>query len=274
MSGLLSFAQYLLAEQIVDRGAITEALDLMESENRELGRIAVSHDLLTEFDAERIAQAQRRSDRPFGMIAVDLGLITREDVDRLTKEQASRNIGLGEALVRLGRLETARLETARVDFDAVRMDYESVGVTLPRQFEGSPLAAKLVDLIPRCMIRIARIEVRLHPGEPPVGARRRLRASIRMTGNPPLELGLCSDQEFASRVAMGVLGFEPGELEVELIEDGLGEFLNIVAGNVVAVLSQSGIDVGIEPPRPGVAIPKGMAFEIISFRGGATLYLG
>jgi hypothetical protein len=271
-SRVLPFARFLVDEG-VPRTCVVDALDLMDRENRSLGALAVEHGLLTGFEAERVAQVQRRSDRQFGAIAVDTGLLTPSEVERLVAEQSKGRIDLGAALLRLGHVEASRLDALREAFRPARERYEPAQLALPPELDGLPLAARVLELVPKCLLRVARLEAHLEPGASSEAAGLRLRASLRVVGAFPVGLNLLAEPELARRVAMGVLGFEAEEMEPELAEDGLGEFLNVLARNAVAAGGELGPGAAIELPQPGVAIARGTPFQIVSLRGTATLYV-
>lgn len=270
MAGFFGYAQLLMREGVATQEQIVRALDLMDAENRALGRIAIDENLISHFDAERVAQVQRRSDRPFGQIAVDLGLLSAQDVDRLLEEQRRTNLSLLAALVRLGHLDEAQGELLEARFTDEHARYEPVPLAVPAELSGSPLACSFLAALPRSLMRIARLEVEVREGASGSNACDH-KASIQLLGRGELRVGLLADDGFGRCVAMGALGFAPEELEPELIEDGLAEFLGVVASNAVAVLPDS--DARIEAPEPAVAVRSGVGFRIQALRGEATLYL-
>ena len=47
----------------------------------------------------------------------------------------------------------------------------------------------------------------------------------------------------------------------EMIDDGMGEFINILSGNALALLESRGIDAELEPPQAGVMPTGGSRFD-------------
>lgn len=59
----------------------------------------------------------------------------------------------------------------------------------------------------------------------------------------------------------------------DVVEDALGEFLNLVAGNAIALLEQKGVRAQLEPPRFGITPPAGHPFALVTPHGQGTLVL-
>ena len=89
----------------------------------------------------------------------------------------------------------------------------------------------------------------------------------------PLRVELSADQEFAVAVATGLASGPIQRDDTRTLEGALGELLNIVAGNAVAVLEAEGIHLSIAPPEPGGRSDASAAFELAMLHGKGWLVL-
>ena len=60
---------------------------------------------------------------------------------------------------------------------------------------------------------------------------------------------------------------------MEMLIDGVGEFLNVLAGNAMALAEQNGITMELEPPQAEVDFESGFLFELAVNVGNAALFL-
>jgi CheY-specific phosphatase CheX len=127
-------------------------------------------------------------------------------------------------------------------------------------------------VLPGHLRRIAHVDVRLQPDKDGGGSGP-VKACLTMRGHPGAKITLATELELALKIACGMLGFATDEMDDDLIEDGLAEFLNVVSGRVAGLLRSEGIDLQIEPPEPGLADLSGVPFRIESLRGNGTLYI-
>lgn len=270
------FGQFLIEQGEVDAGDIREALDLMERENATIGAIAVEQGHLQPRDVARVHAEQRRRDLPFGDLAVEMGLLASPQLVDVLKRQRSRRLPIGQALVRLGRLPAERLGPL---LDAFKLDQEPYTLEegrLPDGLSSHRVARYAIDLLPRLLMRVARIEaklgeVRSFEGLPDFAT---IRVSIPFSGGRGIELTLASDLEFAEALARSTSGLAADdELDPENVVDGIGEFLNVLAGNAASATAKEGHRVEIGPPDYEAEPCHGWSVEIVVGVGRATMVL-
>jgi len=269
------FGQFLIERGEVDGGHVREALDLMERTNRNLGQIAIDEGMLSESHADEINQRQRRADRSFGDLAVDLGLITSAQLVALLRIQREAHLLLGEALVHLGHLPAERLSGMLDEFKIDQAPYRTRSTELPDALASNHIAGSMVRLLPSLAMRVSRIVCKIGDARPfdgtPAFARHRI--AVPITGARGLEVTLVGDRAFCTKLAAGACGLPPEELDEELVVDGVGEFLNILAGNVVAALERDGLQVELGPPDYEADLHGGHVFELAVDTGEAALVL-
>ena len=268
------FGQFLIQRGEVDAGHIREALERMEPTNRSLGELAVEAGFLSGADAERVNAAQHRQDQPFGKLAVEMRLLTTEQLEATLRKQEQSRLRLGEALLQLGHLSEDRLGVMLDQFKADQAPYELERSELPVAIAGNGLAESLVDLLPKLCMRLSRLHVKMSPG-------RILRrapdlpfaASVTLMGTQSAEVTLATDRSFGEQLAAGTVGCDAGSLDDSMVADGIGEFLNVLAGNAIGVLERAGAEVGIDPPCYGTSPCRGISFGLVSTSGRGVLVL-
>ena len=100
------------------------------------------------------------------------------------------------------------------------------------------------------------------------------RVGVRIRGVQQLVLTLAVDREYAAVLAAGTSGIPRSRLDRDLIADGLGEFLNVLAGNAIGVLERDGEVAHLEPPRLDVHPTTGTLFLLVAAEGNGSLVLG
>jgi CheY-specific phosphatase CheX len=244
------FGQFLIDQGEVDASDVREALVLMERENATLGQLAIAQGYLRAQDAARINAEQRSRDVAFGDLAVELGLLSPQQLVDLLQQQRSRRLPIGQALVRLGRIDVDRLGVMLDAYKADQAQYDVVSARLPEGLAGRRVGQYLIDLLPRFLMRIAQVQakvgdVRCFEGMPEFSE---MSVSVPIQGALGLEVALVTDAEFARAVARATSGLAASELDAELVADGVGEFLNVLAGNAASAATRAGHTVELGPP--------------------------
>ena len=265
------FGQFLLRRGEIEELQLRQALDLMEELNPTVGTLAVAEGFASEADCRRVNDEQRRTDLPFGELAMQMGVLNSIELEELLQQQRETRVDLAAALVELGCLPD---DTARDLYDEWKSEQEqfpSLGVELPAPLHGSPTADLVVGLIEKMFRRVADLPVRLGEGEA-LGESpdRVLLASTDAVGTRPLRVTLLVDQVFGEKLARGLLGMELESLAAELALEAVGEFLNIMMGNVLATLEEQGYELRLEAPRYGVLPTSGWVFPIVSEADGSA----
>ena len=263
------FGQFLLRRGEIEEGQLRQALDLMEELNPNIGQLAVAEGFATEADCRRVSDEQRRTDLPFGELAMQMGVLNSIELEELLQQQRETRVDLAAGLVELGCLPDDRARDLYDEWKSEQEQFPSIGVELPAPLHGSPTADLVVGLLERMFRRVADMPVRLGGGEALSEAPDRvLVASTEAVGTRPLRVTLMVDPEFGERLARGLLGMKLDTLASELTLDAVGEFLNIMMGNVVATLEEQGYELRLEAPRYGVLPTGGWIFPIVTEADG------
>jgi len=272
--GIKFFGQYLIERGEVNSEQVRAALGLMDAENRSIGELAVEGRLISKADADKINAEQRHRDMPFGELAGEMGLLSEEQIDNLVQLQWRTRLRVGQALVRLGHLGNARLEELLISYEEEQAPYRIENLALPAGLEGNALAPFVLDLFPNLLMRIARIATRVGSGAPiaePPGLP--IQVSVSVRGDSNLLICLVGDEAFSRHLAAKASGLDPKNLDMEMLLDGVGEFLNVLAGNAMAMAERNGIPTELEPPQTEISFESGFLFELAVNVGNAALFL-
>jgi CheY-specific phosphatase CheX len=272
--GVKFFGQYLIERGEVTADHVRAALILMDAENRSIGELAVEGRLISEADADKVNAEQRHRDMPFGELAAEMGLLNEEQIDNLVQLQWRTRLRIGQALVRLNHLGKVRLEELLISYEEEQAPHRIENLALPVGLDNNALAPYVVDLFTNLMMRVARIATRVGSGEPitePPSLS--VQVAVSVTGESGLLICLVGDEEFSRHLAAKASGLDAESLDTEMLFDGVGEFLNVLAGNAMALTEQNGITTRLEPPQSEIDFESGFLFELAVNIGNAALFL-
>lgn len=273
--GVKFFGQFLIDSGEVDASHLREALSLMDAENCAIGQIAVSQGFMQSCEVARVHAEQRSRDANFGDLAVEMGLLENQQLAEVLQRQRIKRIPIGHALVHLGHLATDRLGLLLDAYKADQAQFDVSTVDLPDGLVGHTVARHVLELLPRFMLRVARMQVKL--GEIHAFERRpdfsEIAVSVTIRGARRLEVALVADVEFAEALAIQASGLLPSDLDPEMVADGVGEFLNVLCGNAVGVLAKEGQRFEIGPPDYDAQPCDGWIVDLAVGRGRAAVAL-
>ena len=94
-----------------------------------------------------------------------------------------------------------------------------------------------------------------------------VRIAVAVTGDVGLLICLLGDEEFSLQLAGATAGFDGPRLEAArqnpvLLADGVGEFLNVLVGNAMAILERKKITTELEPPHCDPELDSGYLFDL------------
>jgi len=274
--GVKFFGQFLIDQGEVDASDVREALLLMDRENPTLGELAISQGYMIQRQTAWVSAEQRNRDLAFGDLAVEMGLLSSAQLVSLVQRQSSQRLPIGQALVRLGLVQNDRLGTLLDAFKADQAPY-AVGdeMELPDGLANHRVARYVLDLLPRFLMRVARLRVKVggvvaFEEVPEFGE---VKVSVPLEGACGMEVALVSNLEFAEALATAASGLSPQDLDPEMIADGVGEFLNVLAGNAASAMAKEGQHVELGPPDYDAELCDGWCVELAVGTGRAALVL-
>ncbi len=265
------FGQYLLEKGIITPEQLLEAVKYQEASNLKFGDYAVSKGYITKDDALRVHAEQQKEDKRFGEIAMQLGILSAEQVEEILLRQKNDHVYIGAALVKKSFVDTDSLLKELALFKEDQAKYASGEIAIPEGVRSPEVVREMVGLTQKMLGRIARITAKVGAGfmssEEP--ERDFTVIAVDIEGNRAFEYILSSSLEASENIASCILGInvinEPGEV----IADSVKEFANIVCGNLIAKLAQSGKRLEISPPTE-VEYSRERGYDLI--RGRNALY--
>jgi len=268
------FGQYLIESGEIDAAMLRDALGLMDRQNKSLGELGVERGYLSEAEASRVNVQQRIRDVTFGTLAVEMRLLGADQLEELLRVQRESRIQIGQALVKLGHLTEDALEEQLGGFKRDQEPYEDRVTGVPDELADFGLVVHILDLLPRACLRVARVRAKLSAGESLDDlSHHPYRVSVMVRGAHTLEITLCADRELAARLASGTSGLPAARLDRDLIADGLGEFLNVLAGGAISIFEHDGEVTSLDPLRLDAHPSDGTVFPIVSPEGSGALVL-
>jgi CheY-specific phosphatase CheX len=258
------FGQFLVEKGLITRENLLKALELQQSTNLRFGEMAHTMGFLTYEDIENIHRVQLTDDLRFGAAAEKLGLLTPEQVQQVSTRQSNSYLYIGRALVETGALDPDRLEIYLQQFQSEQAPYRMDRIEIPLHVPHSGLWEVSADLTCKMLTRVAQLPHRaeqcrtvgrLEPND--------VIAVIDIAGTARGRYILSASSGIQETLARAILKAESvSEEPREVLDDTLGEFANIVCGNMAAKGGQLGYHVEIAPPailRPEapLEVPRG-----------------
>ena len=240
------FGRFLLGRGVVSLKTLMLALRKVNGGGERLGDLAVNQGFLTLADVELILEKQSDGLQAFGRTAVELGLLTVNQVNSLLVLQRRSKGGIGDALVALGHVTQDDMNRFFGEFEMTQAPQAAPN------FDDSPHGKTLLNFLSSTFADLAKtiasIEVKVEP--PAVTARGNpldYTATLTLSGELTCQVTLSVSGDFAKVIMWGLFGADFVN-DVEMYPDAIGEFLNMLVGNVGRSLEKEGIKARGEAP--------------------------
>ena len=259
------FGQFLVENNLVSREALLQAIELQGQKNQNFGELAISTGYVTREEIEHAHNAQLSRDMKLGDLLVKMGIMTIKHRDEIVTHQQNTHLYIGEALVQVGALSSDQLLEHLDAFKLDQAPYVSERIELPSGIADGQAWEMIADLTYKMITRMLGIPFR-------PGTCRTVRtvdanvmmAAIELAGDIEARYIISVSKGIQKEIAKAILREETVDGEtVEVLEDTVMEFVNVVCGNVAAKAAQLGkiIDinppVAIHPPAAGLPVPPG-----------------
>lgn len=259
------FGQFLVEQSIVTGEALLNAIKLQDKNNLKLGEMAVAMGLITAADIQRAHNAQMSKDMRLGDLLVEMGFLTLAQVNDIITRQKNTHLYIGEALVQVGSLTSDNLQKHLDAFKADQAQYVSNGIELPITSKNSNIWEIAADLTYKMITRM--LDLQFRPGKCTLATAispNFMLAAIDLAGDVEARYLISVSEGLQKSIAKAILSEESVDREpVEVLEDTVMEFVNVVCGNLAAKASQMGLilninpPVTVHPPATGLPIPDG-----------------
>lgn len=244
------FGQYLLEKELIGKDQLVEAIKYQQSKVLKLGEIALSRGYLTEKEVAKIHNEQKRTDMMFGELAVNMKLLDEGQLKEIITIQKNSHIYLGEAIVALGHMTQDKLDKHLASFKEEQKLVPPIEVMIAEDIENKEMVTIAVDITCKMLRRVGDMLSKMGRLRYEDAAVKNLgvAARIDLKGDLPFAFILNSSWNVAHQVARKTFKNEELPFDTELIADTMGEFVNIICGNVKAKMLESGKKLDIVPP--------------------------
>ena len=259
------FGQFLVEKSLVSREALIKAIDLQDQKNLKLGEMAINMGYVTQTEIDRAHNAQMSKDMKLGDLLVEMGILTLNQLNDVITRQKNTHLYIGEALVLVGALSSEKLQQYLVDFKADQAQYVSERIELPVNIANNLVWEMAADLTYKMITRV--LDLQFRPGKCQTVSTvdsNFMMAAMDLSGDVEARYIISVSEAIQKSVAKAILREDTVDDEpLEVLEDTVMEFVNVVCGNVAAKASQMGVimeinpPVTIHPPATGLSVPSG-----------------
>lgn len=259
------FGQFLVENNLVSREALLGAIELQEQKNLKFGEMAISTGYVTREEIERAHNAQLSHDLKLGDLLVEMGILTLNQLNDIVTRQQNTHLYIGEALVQLGAISSDQLQEYLAAFKKDQAPFAAERIELPACVSDGLVWEMVADLTYKMITRVVGLPFR--PGKcrtlETVDSNFMM-AAMDLVGDVEARYVISVSERIQKEIAKAILREESVDAEpVEVLEDTVMEFVNVVCGNVAAKASQMGKimninpPVALHPPASGLQVPSG-----------------
>jgi CheY-specific phosphatase CheX len=267
------FGQFLVENNLVSREALLKAIELQEQKNLKFGEMAISTGYVTKEEIERAHNAQLSKDLKLGDVLVEMGILTLRQLDDIVTRQQNTHLYIGEALVQVGALSSDQLHEHLDAFKQDQAQYVSERIELPGDVADGLVMEMIADLTYKMITRVIGLPFRAGKCQTVTAVDSNfMMAALDLTGDVDARYIISVSERIQKEIAKAILREESVDAEsVEILEDTVMEFANVVCGNVAAKASQMAKvmnispPVALHPPTTGLQVPSdcmGLCFPI------------
>jgi CheY-specific phosphatase CheX len=244
------FGQFLVEQGIVSSESLLGAINLQDKNNLKLGEMAVAMGLITDADIQRAHNAQMSKDMKLGDLLVEMGFLTLVQLNDIITRQKNTHLYIGEALVQVGAMTNDELRIHLDAFKADQAQYVSNGIDLPITSTNNKIWEITADLTYKMITRV--LDLQFRPGKCTVAtviSPNFMLAAMDLSGDVEARYLISVSEGLQKTIAKAILSEGSVDDEpVEVLEDTVMEFVNVVCGNVAAKASQMDVIMNINPP--------------------------
>jgi len=259
------FGQFLVEQGIVTNESLLNAINIQEKNNLKLGEMAISMGLVTPKEIEKAHNAQMTKDMKLGDLLVEMGFLTLIQLNDIITRQNNTHLYIGEALVQIGAMTNEQLQLHLDAFKVDQSEYISNGIDLPISSANNKIWEMTADLTYKMITRI--LDLQFRSGKCTIATvipPNFMLAAMDFSGDVQARYMISVSEVLQQSIAKAILNEDSVDGEpVEVLEDTVMEFINVVCGNIAAKASQMGVIININPPETihpptdGLQIPEG-----------------
>jgi len=232
------FGQFLIANGVASEAQFFSALAQQRSTNVLLGQLAIEQGMLNVSQADGINNRQAKQNKCFGDIAIEQGLLTEQQIEQLLNIQKTRNKRIGEILVEKGVLSK---EALTLQLRQHQADCDSAIKYLEMNVAHHPLRATLntsIDICNSLFLRVlhSRCHVKNLIDDYAKETSFTNTSHMVISGDESFKIALACGDETLINIASIFVGIDKQDVGIELAQDVLGEYLNVLVGQLLEEL--------------------------------------
>jgi hypothetical protein len=229
------FGEFLQSQGLIDRLVVERVLEIQESCNLRLGKLASYKGLLTEQQALEINLRQQVEDKKFGDIAQELGLLKHEQLTKLLELQENQHQLFGDILIELGIFSQSELN---YQLQVHQQQKCQAAKLLSQQSYNHPLGPYLAAMIKtnnKLFLRNLHQQSQFSQFVSQVDELMlaSISCQITLSGERPISITMLTNPKTAAIIAHKFTMIPQEECDLELSSDAFGEFLNIIIGHLI-----------------------------------------
>ncbi|MCD6595788.1 chemotaxis protein CheX [bacterium] len=266
------FGQFLLENKYVSQEHLFSALQYQQSEDAiKIGEVAVLLKLMTPEQVQKVHRQQRQTDEYFGELAISMGFLNEEQLQKTINFQRNNHIFLGQALIELDYLTKEQLKTYLDEFENEQKPIASLEYIIPKNIDLYDEIFILMDVSIKIFRRMADLHLKIGKGfySNKNVDNKYLISLIRLVGNPEIKYFLNLPQKVACSITRNLYKSKEVDCDDETICDSIGELSNIICGNAISHILESGRNISMTPPLSYLTMNR----EKLSPKSGQKLLL-
>ncbi len=242
------FGEFLIEKKLISEQDLEKVLDVQKHSNQKLGELAVSSAMLTENIACEINQKQQTENKLFGEIAVACGYLDIQQLDDLLLMQQKQRKFFGDILIELKMLTNEQvIQQLKAHDKAQQQTYQNMLTAIDKHC----LAEYLIQAIEASNLLFLRILHEQSKFYQLIKSTENLDSfevvlQISLNAQHPIFLTFATDAQTAICIASAFTNEDVANCDLDFSQDAVGEFLNIIAAQIISALNQSGkFDYGV-----------------------------
>jgi CheY-specific phosphatase CheX len=179
-----------------------------------------------------------------------MGCLTLIQLDDILTRQRNTHLYIGEALVQINALTNEQLQKHLDAFKTDQARYISNDIDLPIVSANNKIWEMSADLTFKMITRV--LDLQYRPGKCAIASvisPNFMLAAMDFSGDVEARYIISVSEGLQKTIAKAILCQDSVDNEpVEVLEDTVMEFVNVVCGNIAAKASQMGVIMNINPP--------------------------
>ena len=253
------FGNYLKTKNVITQEQYTDVKNTQKTARVKLGLLAVESGLMTEKQAEEVNTLQTQMDKRFGDIAIEKGYLTDEQLGQMLSKQGDAYLLFVQTVTEKGILTSEQLQEqiaackedlqlTDAEFEALKSnDIDKIAEVVLKDVELSKVEKQYIELSLRNIVRFIDNHLRVEKAYKTSKYEAVVIANQNLIGNHSMFTAFTGEAEGVVALA-SIFGKEEfSKVDLDTL-DSVCEFLNCNNGLFATKLSETDVDIDMEPP--------------------------